>query len=168
MDKLYGSLAKISFVIIALLSLHFLPEYWIHILVAVPAAFLVDFVNHNSRKYPSLKRIQIVKEKLHRHRLKRALQKAIEKEDREKYRKKLIENALEKVKSIDESERKTGLEQVSQFGAKDTYEKLLEILENTGLNRSHEEQIVETLYNLKNINTSTRGRTSVHTPSDPT
>jgi HEAT repeat protein len=68
----------------------------------------------------------------------------------------LIENALKKAKSSDEDERKTGLEQLSQFGTEDTYEMLLEILKNTKLNKSHEKQIIKTLYkilnNIKNMN----------------
>lgn len=91
-----------------------------------------------------------------RYRIEHNLIKSIEKEEYSKYQKMLIENALKKAKSSDEDERKTGLEQLSQFGTEDTYERLLEILKNTKLNKSHEKQIIKTLYkilnNIKNMN----------------
>ena len=160
MSKLYKSLAKICFVITAILGVHYVPDWWIHLLFAVFALFLVDFANSHSRTYTSLKWLQIAKEKFHEYRLKRDLNKAIKKEEHEKYRKKIIENALEKAKSVNESERKVGLEQLSQFGAEDNYvyDKLLELLKGE-LSKSHEKQIVETLCkifnnakNMENVN----------------
>ena len=155
MNKLYGSLVKIGFVTTALLGVHFYPDYWIHIFAAVPAAFLVDFANCYSRKYESLKGLQKIKERYREYRLKKELEKIIKREEYEKYQKKLIENALENAKSGDENKRKRGLEQLSKFGEEDAYKKLLEILKNNGLNKPHENQIVETLCkifsNMKNI-----------------
>ena len=143
-------LAKIGSVVIALLAIHFYPDYWVEILIAVPAALLADYINHYSGKYAPLKWLQTPKETFHKHRLKRKLSKAIEKENHEEYQKILIENALENVKSSDESKRKVGLAQLSQFGAEYAYEKLLDLLKNNEFDELHEKQIVETLCKVLN------------------
>ena len=148
-----NNLYKLLFgIFITTLVLHFYPEYWIHFLVAIPPAILVDFANLHSRTYDSLKRLQKFKESINKIKRGWALDKALKNENREKYRKNLLMNALEKATSIDRSEREMGLKQLSQFGTEDTYEKLLKILKTTKLKKSHEKQIVETLYNLKSAN----------------
>jgi len=138
-------LAKIGSVVIALLAIHFYPDYWIHILIAVPAALLVDYINRYSGKYTPLKWLQTYKGKFHRYRMEIKFHKAIKKENHEEYRKILIENALENVKSSDESKRKVGLAQLSQFGAEYAYEKLLDLLKNNEFDELHEKQVVETI-----------------------
>lgn len=148
MNKLYKNLIKIGSVIMAFLAMHFYPNYWTHILVAILAAFVVDFVDRHSEKYTCLKWLQIAKENAREYTMKRELNKIIEKEEHEKYKKILIENALEKAKSSDESKRRAGLEQLSQFGEEYAYEKLLEILKNDRLDKLHEKQMVETLYKI--------------------
>jgi hypothetical protein len=140
------SLGKIGSVIIALLAMHFYPDYWIHILVAVPAALLIDHINRYSGKYAPLKSLQRTKEKFRKYKMKMELHRILKQEQQEDYQKQLISYALEKVKSIDESERKVGFEQLSQFGAEDVYEKLLQLLKTNELDKSHEKQVVETLY----------------------
>lgn len=110
-----------------------------------------------SNRICKLKWVQVNKEKLRKYRIKRNLKEVIEKEEYDKYQKKLIENALEKSKSRDKNERKVGLEQLSQFGEEYAYVKLLEIIKYNELDKLHEKQIVETLYkilnNVKNRNT---------------
>ena len=152
MNTSHKRLAIIGSAIIALLVIYFYPSYGIHLLAAVTAAILVEYANRRSRVYRSLKWLQITKEKFHRYAMRKKLDKILKEENREEYRKKLIENALEKAKSIDESERETGLKQLCLFGTEDTYEKLLGILKNTRLTKSHEMQIIETLNKLKNVN----------------
>ena len=154
MNNLYKLLILIITVI---LVMHFYSDYWIELLAAVPAGILIHFLFQHSREYASLKWLQIAKEKFHKYWLKRGMSKAIEKEKDKEYFEKIMQNALEKAKSIDVSERKVGLEQLSQFGAEDdcVCEKLLEILKD-GLDKSHEKQIVETLCkifnDMKNMN----------------
>ena len=131
-------------------------DSWNHILLALLFAFLVHivfhFANKYSRKYTPLKSLQQIKEKFHKWKRGRALDKILKEENREKYQKKLIENALEKAKSIDKSEREMGLEQIVQFETEDTYEKLSDILKKTELTESHEIQIIKTLHKMKNMN----------------
>ena len=141
-------LAKIGSVVMALLAIHFYPDYWVEILIAVPAALLIDYINRYSGEYTSLKWLQTSKEKFHRYRLEIELHKAIKKENHKEFQKILIENALENVKSSDESKRKVGLEQLSQFGAENAYEKLLDLLKNNEFDKLHEKQVVETLYKV--------------------
>lgn len=142
--------SKIGSVVIALLAIHFYPDYWVEILIAVPTALLVDYIYRYSGKYAPLKGLQTSKEKFHRNMLERKLRKAIEKENREEYQKILIENALENVKSSDESKRKVGLAQLSQFGSEYAYEKLLNLLKNDEFDELHEKQVVETLCKVLN------------------
>ncbi|MHC1624208.1 MAG: hypothetical protein ACXQTR_06440 [Candidatus Methanospirareceae archaeon] len=155
MSNLYKLLILIITVI---LVMHFYPDYWVEILAAFPAGILIHFFFQHSREYESLRWLQIAKEKFHRYKRKRGLIKAIKKQENKEYLEKIIQNALDQAKSIDESNRKVGLEQLSQFGAEDdyVYEKLLEILKD-GLSKSHEKQIVETLCkifnDMKNMNT---------------
>lgn len=154
MNNLYKLL---TLIITVILFMHFYSDYWVELLAAVPAGILIHFLVQHSREYESLKWLQISKEKFHKYWLKRGMDKAIKKEMNEKIFEKMIQNALEKAKSIDESDRKVGLEQLSQLGAGDdcVYEKLLEILKD-GLDKSHEKQIVETLCkifnDMKNVN----------------
>ena len=152
MNDLYKELFKIIVVIIAI---HYIPDWWIHILFAVVALFLVEFANTYSRKYALLKWLQRTKEKIRKYKMRKELDKLYKDGERDKIQKEIIKNALEKAKSIDESERETGLKQLSQFGTEDTYEKLLEVLKN-GLDKSHEKQIVGALCqifnNMKNMN----------------
>lgn len=150
MNTPHKRLAKIGSVIIAILAMYFYTEYGIEILFAVTVALLVDYISSRSRIYKSLKGLQIAKEKFHRYMLKRDLKKAIEKERSDEYAKIIIENALEKVKSIDENDRKVGLAQLQQFGVEDTYKKLLDILKNNEFDEIHEKQIVETLCKVLN------------------
>ena len=153
MNTLYERLAKIgSIIVVILLAMYFYPDYWIELLLAATTAFLFDYTISRSRMYRSLKPLQQFKEKILKWKMERELDKILKEESREKYRKKLIENALGKAKSIDKSEREMGLEQIVQFGTEDTYEKLSDILKNTKLTKSHEMQIIETLYKLKNVN----------------
>lgn len=82
-------------------------------------------------KIRKLNWLQIVKKEFYNRRLK----KAIEKEEYNIYLKRLIDNALIKIKSSSEGERKLGFEQLSQFGEEYAYEKLLGILKNDGIER---------------------------------
>ena len=152
MNEFYESFDKIVFGIIA----RHIHDLWVEIALAVLFAFLapiaIHFANRYSRKYAPLKLLQQAKERYHKSKMEKELDKILKGENREKYRKKLIENALEKAKSIDESERETGLEQIVQFGKEDTYEELSDILKNTKLTKSHEMQIIDTLHKLKNMN----------------
>ena len=156
MNRLYESLYRIGVVIVILSFLYFLPELRENILFALIFAFLMHYLLTPSmpflRKNPPLSWLQTIKGRIRKHKVNRMVKKAIERTEEEKYRKVLIENALENAKSTDVIERKLGLEQLSQLEMGDyyVYEKLLEILKR-GVDKQHEEQIIDTLYKISKM-----------------
>lgn len=144
MNNLLRNLLRIIVVFIAFLAIRYYPDLWIDIAFAVPAAFLVEFFYRNSEKYASLQWLNSAKEKYHEYMRKKRLKHAIDNEQYDEYEKKLLENAISKAFSTDKNLRKIGLEQLSQFGTKDSIDKLLEMLKN-GKDKSYEEDIIKTI-----------------------
>jgi len=142
--------------IAAILIIHFFPGYWVHLLIAVPAAILVEFFKSYLYKYPPLKWFLENKEKSRNKKLKKEMKDIFEKEEFENYRNKIEENALKKAKSNNRSKRYVGLKQISQFGTEHSYSELLKILRKNGLDKSYEKEVVKTickvLDNMKDIN----------------
>jgi len=149
MNKLMGSIIKINFVIIALIGMHFYPHYWIDIIIAVPAAFVVEFFLKNTSFLNSVKWIYELKKYLKEHIKKWKMMRIIKAEKEEKYRKELVDTAFEKALSKDKIKRKIGLEQLSQFGAEETYEKLLDAIKND-LNKDYDFEFIKTLCKIIN------------------
>lgn len=98
----------------------------------------------NPSIFNSVNWIYKVKRYLKSHVKKCKMMRIIKAEHEEKYRKELIDTAFEKALSNDKIQRKIGLEQLSQFGADETYEKLLDAIKN-GLNKDYEFELIKTL-----------------------
>jgi len=148
-NKLLGSIIKISFIIVALIVMHFYPHYWIDIIIAVPAAFFVEFMLRNPSILNSVNWIHRFKIYLNNNINNWKMMRIIKAEQEEKYRKELIDTAFEKALSNDKIQRKIGLEQLSQFGSDETYDKLLDAIKN-GLNKDYELEFLKTLCKIIN------------------
>lgn len=142
--------------IAAISIIHFFPGYWFHLLIAVLAAFGVEFFKSYLYEYPPLKWFLEYKKKSLDKKLIEEMDDIFRHEKLEEYRKKIIENALKKAKSNKISERYVGLEQISQYGKEHSYTELLKILKKNGLDKSYEKEVVKTickvLDNMKNMN----------------
>lgn len=144
MNKFVGSIIKISFVIIALIGMHFYPHYWIDIIIAVPAAFFVEYFLKKPSFFNSVTWIYKPGRYIKYHINKWKMMRIIEAEQVEKYRKVLVDTAFEKALSKDKITRKIGLEQLSQFGAEETYKKLLDAIKNDQ-NKDYDFEFIKTL-----------------------
>ena len=144
MNKFYKNVAKVGIIILVILAIHFQPEYWIHFVLAVPAAFLIDLLNHYSGRYDYLSRFHTLKKNIRQYKIKKDLEKYYKNEEYVKIQKNLLKIALEKIKSDDEIERKLGFDQLTQFGDDNTYGEILNILRND-FDKSIEKQLIKTL-----------------------
>lgn len=148
MNKFYKHVAKIGIIILIILALHFYPEYWIDLVLAVLAAFILDLVNKSSGKYEYLSWLHTVKKQIRQYRIKKNLEKEYIKGEHVKIQRNLLKIAIEKIKSNDENERCLGFDQLSQFGNDETYEEILNLLRN-GFDKSLEKQLIKTLCKIQ-------------------
>jgi len=138
-------------ILIIFVSMNFYPDRLYEIVFATILAVVTHLAFQHSGEYPLLNCLQIAKEKFYKCKIRIKLYICLVCDYLKGYQKALIDNAIVKAKSTDESERKAGLEQLSQYGAEDdcVYENLLEILKN-GLDKTHEKRVVEALCKIVN------------------
>lgn len=121
------------------------PGHFNEIIFAIYAAALVDLVFRNLEKIPLLNKIQSYYENDYKqNKLKDRIEKILEDEKLIEYQKSLIDNALLKAKSKEETTRKLGLVQLEQIGENNTCNELLKILHETS-DEIHRQQIIKTL-----------------------
>jgi len=134
------------------------PSHLYEIIYGLIFALVIHIMVQYSGEYTFLNWVSFPKERYDEYKIKENINKIYENQKQEEIVKELTNNAIRKIKSTNENERQRGIEELRQLKTKDThiYNELMKILKS-GLNSSHEKQVIEILcviYNNINKNNS--------------
>lgn len=133
-------------ILIFLVIIYLYPNHLSEIIYALIFALGIHIMIEYSGEYTLLNWIRYPKERYNKYRIKKNIEKIYNNKKQEEIVQELTNNAIRKIKSTNENERQNGIEELMQLKTKDThtYNELMKIIKS-GLNSSHEKQILEIL-----------------------
>lgn len=143
---------EILIIFVSIYTFYYYPEYLPEILIGIYAAISIDLINQNIKKFPAFNFFKKYYTIYELNKIRKRMDDILRNEELIKLRKNLIQIALLKISSPEESERKLGFQQLEQLGGKDSYDELLGILKKSS-DSVIENQIVKTVCKIykKNI-----------------